>query len=117
MITNARIGLIKIGTKYAVFATGTASLVGINGVTITGTFTLLYNDTGQVIHQLIDIPGSTNPGVQLDFGGDTRAFQATGAQLAVLGQSIAGDFAVDTAPTAASRSPRATSTSRSARST
>ena len=39
LITNARIGLIQVGSTYAVVATGTVSLVGLNGVTLTGTVT------------------------------------------------------------------------------
>ena len=97
LITNARVGLIQIGSTYAVYATGTASLVGLNGLTITGTFTLLYNDTGKALNQLIDIPGSTDPGVLVNVPIGARSFKATGAQLAVLGQSISGDFEIKTA--------------------
>ena len=92
MITGARVGLIKVGETYAVYATGTISLVGLNGVTLTGTVTLLYNDTGAPVDQLIEIPGSTQPGVRVTVAAGTKSFKVTGGTLAILGQSIAGDF-------------------------
>ena len=95
MITSARVGLIKVGDKYAVYATGTISLVGLSGVTITGTVTLLYNDTGADVDQLIEIPGSTQPGVRVTVANGTKSFKVTGGTLAILGQSISGDFAFE----------------------
>ena len=95
MITSARVGLIQVGSKYAVYATGTVSLVGLTGVTMSGTVTLLYNDTGADVDQLIEIPGSTQPGVRVTVANGTKSFKVTGGTLAILGQSISGDFAFE----------------------
>ena len=80
LITNARIGLIQIGSTYAVVATGTASIVGINGVTLTGTVTVRFNNTGLALNELLTIPGSTDPGVEVKFDDAAlvRSFEAKG---------------------------------------
>ena len=44
------------GSLYAVVARGTASLVGLDGLTIRGSITVRLNNTGQAIDQSIDLP-------------------------------------------------------------
>ena len=57
LLSNGRIGLIQIGSTYALVATGTVSLVGISGVTIGGTVTVRVNTTGKAIDETPRDPG------------------------------------------------------------
>ncbi|MBK8459221.1 MAG: hypothetical protein IPL43_02530 [Micropruina sp.] len=93
LLSNGRIGLIKIGATYALFAEGTISLVGVSGVTISGTVIARVNNTGQIINQTLEIPGSTGAGVLVSFPTTALVteFAATGATLAVAGQSLTGN--------------------------
>ncbi len=97
MLTNGRIGLIKTAAGYALFAQGTVSLVGIDGVTVTGLATVLVNTLGGAVDQTLTIAGSTGPGVRVKFdtGDPVTRFEATGAQLSVLGQTLTGNFSFD----------------------
>ncbi len=94
-LTNGRVGLVKIGSTYALFAEGTVGLVGVNGVTLTGTVTVLVNTTGRTIDTTLTIPGSTAPGIRVLFASaaEVKSFTVTGGQLALLGQTLNGDFA------------------------
>ena len=67
LLTGATIGLIELGTGHALVASGTVSLIGVPGVTISGTTSVRVNTTGQAVNQTIEIPGSTDPGVLVDF--------------------------------------------------
>ena len=98
LLANAQIGLVEIpgtsGTTYALVASGTATLVGVSGITVTGTVTVQFNNTGQAFSETLTIPGSTNPGVALDLAADAPAsFAITGGQLGLLGQTLSGNFA------------------------
>jgi hypothetical protein len=67
LLTDARIALVRIGSgataTYALVATGTVSLVGIPGVTLTGgTVSVRVNTTGRAIDEVLTIAGSTAPG-------------------------------------------------------
>ena len=53
LISNARIGVVQRGAGYAVVATGTVSLVGIDGLTISGTVSVRVNTTGLTIDETI----------------------------------------------------------------
>ena len=100
LLSDARIGLISVNGGYALVATGTLSLLGVNGVTLTGTTSVRVNTTGYVIDQTLTIPGSTDPGVVLQFGGDptthdavqTLQFAVTGATLALGDVALTGDL-------------------------
>ena len=97
LLSNAQIGIVELPNgstnTYALVASGTATLVGVNGITVTGTVTVLFNNTGKDLSETLTIPGSTNPGVQLDVANGAESFGITGGQLGVLGQTLSGDFA------------------------
>ncbi|HEX4525985.1 MAG TPA: VCBS repeat-containing protein, partial [Gaiellaceae bacterium] len=93
LLSNARIGVVQAGSGYALFATGTVSLIGINGVTITGTATVRVNNTGGDVNQTLSIPGASD--VIVNVANGVHSFQATGATLALAGQTLTGDFTFD----------------------
>ncbi|PYN91696.1 MAG: hypothetical protein DMD91_33745, partial [Candidatus Rokuibacteriota bacterium] len=97
LLSNARIGLIRIGTTYALVADGTVSLVGVNGVVLTGTAHVSINTTGLAIDETLSIPGSTSPGIVVRFSTANQvvSFEALNAQLSVAGQTLTGNFAFD----------------------
>ena len=102
LLSNASIGLIQFPgttTGYALEATGTVSIVGISGVTITGTAEIRVNTSGMPINQTLTIPNSSAPAVVLNFPTADRVttFTATGATLSLLGQTLSGDFSFDPA--------------------
>ncbi len=57
LVTEAVVGIVKLGTgtstkdddTFAIFAHGTAALIGLTGLSISGTITVRINNTGQVI--------------------------------------------------------------------
>ncbi|HSF97082.1 MAG TPA: hypothetical protein VLA55_00205, partial [Ornithinibacter sp.] len=97
LLTNGRIGLVKIGSTYALVAEGTVSLIGVAGVVITGTVTARVNTTGGAVNENLSVPGSTGPGIGLTFadGSVVTALVASGATLQVAGQSLTGTFSFD----------------------
>ena len=101
LLTNARIGLVKVGTEYALHAEGTVMLLGINGVTIVGTAVIDVNTTGTVIDRSLSIAGSSDGPVVVRFAtpGRVTNFVATNVELSVLGQTIRGNFSFDRDPT------------------
>ena len=56
LLTNARIGLIRVGSTYALHAEGTVMLLGVNGVTIVGTAIVDVNTTGTIVQRTLDDP-------------------------------------------------------------
>ncbi len=100
-LTNGRIGLVQIGTgpsaTYALVASGAVSLVGVAGVTIAGTVSVRVNTTGRAIDQTLTIPGSAGPGIPVTFANGllVKRFEVTGAQISVVGQTIAGNLLFD----------------------
>nr|NLI49984.1 hypothetical protein [Propionibacterium sp.] len=99
LLSDARLGLIgnSAGTAFALVASGTVSLLGVPGVVLTGTADVRVNTLGPAlgtgIDTVIEIPGSTEPGVAVTFGttDPVTEFTAT-ATLAVAGQRFAGTF-------------------------
>ena len=67
LLTNARIGLVSLNGGHALVADGVVSLVGVNGLTITGNASIRVNTTGTELDVTITIPGSTAPGVRVAF--------------------------------------------------
>jgi hypothetical protein len=94
LLTGATIGLIETGSGHALVASGTVSIIGVPGVTVTGTTSVRVNSTGLAVSQTIEIPGSTAPGVAVDFAtaDAVTEFVVTDATLAFAGQSLTGDF-------------------------
>ena len=98
LLSNAQIGLVELpnggSPQYALVASGTATLLGVSGITVTGTVSVQFNDTTKSFSETLTIPGSTSPGVTLDLAADAPAsFAITGGQLGVLGQTLSGNFA------------------------
>ena len=112
-VDNANLGLVLFGTttatghtsSYALDASGTASLVGVTGLTLSGTAGV-RSDTAGAVNETIAVPDPRNPGttvpVSVRFAGNTQAFAGTGLTLAVAdgggaGVSLGGDFTFDKA--------------------
>ncbi len=104
-LANANIGVIKFtsgGTAtYALDATGTVQLLGVTGVTVSGTAHVRVNDSGQTVNQTLSIPGTTQ-NVLLSFSTTDQVdtFTATALTISVLGQSLTGDFSFTKTTTA-----------------
>ena len=99
LLTDGTIGLVQIGNTYAVTASGTVGLVGIDGVTLGGTAAVRFNDTGVSVQTTVAIGDSTAPPVVVSFltDADVASFSLTGATISVLGQTLTADVAVDKA--------------------
>jgi len=101
LLSDGRIGLIRLGTEpnttFALFAEGTVSLIGVEGITLTGTAVVRVNTTGMAINETLTIPGSTGDGVliQFDTTAEVTTFEALGAELSVIGQTLSGDFSFE----------------------
>ena len=101
LISGATVGVIQIGSgscaTYAFVASGTATVLGVNGLTLTGTVTVAFNNTGKVLNETLTVPGSSGPGVTVAFTGpNPGAVQLIGGQLGLLGQTLSGNFAFST---------------------
>ena len=100
LLSNATLGLIEIdenGTKtYALDATGTVQLLGINGIVLTGTARIRVNNTGQIISQTLTIPGTDRDVLVMFPTTDlVTSFEARNLLVSVLGQTLNGDFTFD----------------------
>ena len=65
LVTNATVGVVKFRYRhrdptdddgFAIFAHGTAALIGLDFLTISGTITVRINNTGRAIDELIELP-------------------------------------------------------------
>jgi hypothetical protein len=62
LVTNASLGLVKWATaagapaKYAVYAYGEASFVGLDGLTVSGSITVRLNNSGLALDKTILLP-------------------------------------------------------------
>jgi hypothetical protein len=95
LITDAQVGLIRGAgaNSYALFATGTATVLGVSGLTVTGTVTVQFNNTGAAVNQMIPIPGSSGAPVTVDVASGTASapFESaavTGGHIGVRGPSL-----------------------------
>ncbi len=81
LLTDARIGLVKVGTDYAMVASGTVTVLGGNGATITGTAAVRVNTTGGAVDRTLTVPGSTGTAVPVVFatGARVTSFSLTDA--------------------------------------
>ncbi|HEY3485474.1 MAG TPA: hypothetical protein VGK49_08810, partial [Ilumatobacteraceae bacterium] len=97
LLTNARIGLVRIGAGYALHAEGTVMLLGVSGVTISGTAIVDVNTTGQIVEKSLVIPGSTGAPVVVSFPTTALVtkFEALDVDINVLGQTLSGNFSFD----------------------
>ena len=98
LLSDANVGLIKLSKdgedKYALNATGTISIVGVNGLTVQGTASVQFNNTGYKINEEVSVTGSNKDPITVKFEDtvEIKDLKVTGADLDVLGQSISGDF-------------------------
>ena len=108
LLTDSRIGLIQIPgatesdpSTYALVATGTVELIGVDGVIISAEASIRVNTTGRAVSEVLTIAGSTGLGVTVSFddGAEVKQFEAINATLDILGQSIIGNFAFSQAST------------------
>ena len=80
-VDNANLGLVLIGHAYALATNGIASLVGVNGLTLTGTAGV-RSDTAGAVDETLQVPDPKNPGtnipVAVKFAANTQAFAGTG---------------------------------------
>ncbi|MCW5954004.1 MAG: hypothetical protein KIT69_17270, partial [Propionibacteriaceae bacterium] len=89
LLRDATVGLVRVGTTYALVASGTVGIIGVPGVTLTGTTSVRFNNTGTNPNAIIEIAGS--PDVVVDVADGTSEFKVTGAALGFAGLSLTGD--------------------------
>ncbi|MDQ7993914.1 MAG: hypothetical protein REI45_14680, partial [Propionicimonas sp.] len=89
LLSEATIGLLRVGSSYALVATGTVSILGVPGITLTGTTSVRYNQTGTDQTTTIEIPGDT-PDVVLDVANGTASFAVVAATLRFGGLALTG---------------------------
>jgi hypothetical protein len=102
LLTNAKVGLIEFANgTFALDAEGDISLVGIAGVTFSGSVTVRFNNTGSVVPKTtitFTVPGGTDThDVAFAAGEENVAFFQGGTMampmtLSVLGQTFSGIF-------------------------
>lgn len=112
-ITNANLGLAIISTTnnstsahtsgYAVNAAGSAALLGIPALSLSGNLSIKA-DTAGMVHEMVQVPDPSNPGstlpVSIDFTGNTMPAFAGSVSLAIADPndstkqfvSLSGDF-------------------------
>ena len=101
LLSDAKIGVIKYttpeGTTFAMYAEGTVQLLGLDGVTLSGTAVVRVNTTGMAINETLTIPGSSAGGVDVVFDTADRVtvLQALNVDMDIMGQTLHGNFAFD----------------------
>ena len=58
LISEATVGLVKDGDKYALSAEGQVSVVGISGLSLSGPISISYNGFDQLIDEAVAIAGT-----------------------------------------------------------
>jgi hypothetical protein len=97
-ISNARLGAVlyrtPAGHSYAIDATGTAAIVGIDGLTLSGSLSARINTTGGAVEETIEVPGGAP--VQVSFAADDDDAVFTGTVTANAGgfSSLSGGFSI-----------------------
>ncbi|MFM8729115.1 MAG: hypothetical protein ACKON9_28770, partial [Planctomycetaceae bacterium] len=98
-ISNAKLGAVLTRTSggttsYAVSAAGGASLVGVDGLTLTGNLAARVNTTGGAVNKTITLPGGET--VPVVFGATEAAAVFQGTVTATVAQfaTVTGSFAV-----------------------
>ena len=97
-ITNATVALFDGGSEtnpsgYVLEASGTATLVGANGVTVTGQVTVSINTYTHAFATSLTLPGGSTAPLDVASGGGAVAGSASGTGLSISagGQSFTGD--------------------------
>ncbi len=91
-LTNARLGLVLDdtgagGTTYALSATGDLVLSGVGGVTLAGTATITFNNTGAAVSRVISFGTDS---VTVDVADATASFSAASVTASLAGQRLVG---------------------------
>ena len=80
VVKGAKVGVVKFtqGTadtaddRFAIYAYGTAELVGFPGLTVTGTLRVRMNNTGKAVNEIIELPGDApRPTIPVQFASNT----------------------------------------------
>ncbi len=80
VVKGAKVGVVKFtqGTadtaddRFAIYAYGTAELVGFPGLTVTGTLRVRVNNTGKAVNEIIELPGDApRPTIPVQFASNT----------------------------------------------
>ncbi len=90
LLSSATVDVQQFATSgdYALYATGTVTVLGAGGATITGTATIEFNNSTS---------SWTDPNnAAVTIATSTESFEGTSLQLSVLGQTLTGDFAFST---------------------
>ncbi len=88
-ITNAHFAFSQASGKYVLYATGTVSLIGIPGVTLSGDITVQFNNTGASGPLTVPTVGSVTV---LD---NARSAEGTNVTLSLGGIDLGGDISFD----------------------
>ncbi|MDQ7994175.1 MAG: hypothetical protein REI45_16015, partial [Propionicimonas sp.] len=96
LLEDATVALVRVGDQdptYALLATGRVSIIGVPGVTLAGTTTVRFNNTGaRVTRTLPAVPGTEGEPVELDLATGTSEFLVGDATLAFAGYALTGSF-------------------------
>ncbi|MFO0534858.1 MAG: beta strand repeat-containing protein, partial [Planctomyces sp.] len=97
-ITNGRIGAVfykgASGTTYALDASGTASLVGISGLTLSGSLAARINTTGGAVNETITMPSGSPVSVVFAANESAPVFSGTVTAEASGFASLSGAFSI-----------------------
>ena len=90
VITGGTLGAVKYADgTYAISASGTASFVGIPGITVTGTLTVKINHTGHAVTDTIQLPsGATPSSVTMPFTTGTYLTEVDGTGITISAAGI-----------------------------
>ncbi|MCW5954470.1 MAG: hypothetical protein KIT69_19635, partial [Propionibacteriaceae bacterium] len=96
LLSNATVAYLEQGTGYALLATGTVSIIGLPGVTITGDTSVRVNTTGASVNvSLPAIPGTDGEAIAINFptSAAVTEFVVSNATLAFGGYALTGTLA------------------------
>ncbi|NDV62833.1 hypothetical protein G0Q06_10260 [Puniceicoccales bacterium CK1056] len=104
LITDAVVGVVKVGSDYAVVATGSGSIIGASGVVLSGPIQARVNMLQTAVSKIISVEGSVPPDfINLDFdpsevaspsGDPFQEILGNSVGIGVIGQTIFGDLSV-----------------------
>ncbi len=98
LLTGATIGVVRVDPAaagqpftYALFATGTLQVLGVPGISLSGTATVRFNNTTGNVDELLTIDG-TDTDVVVRVAAGTTEFKAAALSITIAGQTLTGDF-------------------------
>jgi hypothetical protein len=103
LVTGATVGIVERGTEHALDATGTVQLVGLPGVTLTGSLRVRASTIAGVVDETIRVGAGS-----VTVSSSARGNSATGTlTLGVLGTSLTGGFSLHRGERCSQRDGRA----------